>query len=86
MDLRALTIERNAQINTLHDIQSMSRSRKAGRAPDSRETIPSSSSDRLQFYALHYFRNQFLLLRYCITILDSVYLIHFIKIKFKNYF
>ena len=25
MDLRALTIERNAQINTLHDIQSVSR-------------------------------------------------------------
>ena len=59
---------------------------QAGRAPDLRKTIPSSSPDRRHFYSSNYFRNQFLLIRYCITILDSVCLIHFIKIKFKNYF
>ena len=53
MTLRALLSERNAQINTLHDIRVISvpaGNGQAGRAPDSRETILSLSPDRRHFY------------------------------------
>ena len=84
MDLRALLSERNAQINTLHDIQSVSP--PGMDKPAERLIREKQFRVRVPSYSSHYFRNQFLLLRYCITILDSLYLIHLIKIKFKNYF